>query len=67
MESLWPLIRHECLYGLFYPGSHDAGAYSMRSKLLSCLLKTQNLDFIGQFEAGIRSFDLRVGDKGPQY
>lgn len=39
----------------------------MKWKIFSCLMKTQNLDLKGQFEGGIRSFDLRIGDKGPKY
>lgn len=41
------------------PGSHDSGCVGM-----PWYAATQDLDFAGQLERGVRYFDIRVNDKG---
>ena len=45
---------------MMIPGAHDAGTYGMYWEWLRTLAKTQDQDIKGQWDHGIRCFDLRV-------
>ena len=45
---------------MMIPGAHDAGTYGMYWDWLRTLAKTQDQDISGQWDHGIRYFDLRV-------
>ena len=41
------------------PGTHDSGSYTLTDPVKSVWAKTQELDYKGQLEKGIRFFDIR--------
>ncbi len=49
---------------LMIPGTHDAATFGLIHDWMMTLGKTQLLDWRGQFNAGVRAFDIRTRQRG---
>ena len=53
------------LHTLSIPGAHDAGTWKLTgSSIANQMSYCQSLDIVGQLEAGVRAFDIRVPYRG---